>query len=68
MSAPGPNSDAILCILHSATSEMLQNAQNRAYADLISALEISKRSYEMEVVKNQTLTYASMNYDVIYTN
>jgi len=37
---------------------MLQNAQNRAYTDLVSALETSKHSYEMEVVKNQTLTYA----------
>lgn len=68
LSSPSPNSETILCILHSATTEMLQNAQNRAFTDIVSALEMSKRSYEMEVVKNQTLMYASMNYDVIYAD
>lgn len=68
MSTTGPNSDAILCILHSATTEMLQKAQNRAYTDIVSALEMSKRSYEMEVVKNQALMYASMICDAIYIN
>lgn len=63
MSVPGTNSDAILCILHLATAEMLQRAQNHAYTDLVSALEMSKRSQEIEVVKNQTLMYASVNYD-----
>jgi hypothetical protein len=57
MSFTGPNSDAVLRILNSATTEMLQNAQNRAYTDVVSVLEMSKRSYEMEVVKNQTLMY-----------
>ena len=57
-----------MCILRSATAEMLQNAQNRAYADVVSALEMSKHRYEMEAVKTQTLTYASTNYDVIYTD
>lgn len=58
MSAAGPNSEVMLNFLHTATTEMLQNAKNRAYTDIVSALEMTKRSYEMEVVKNQTLTYA----------
>jgi hypothetical protein len=68
MPATGPNSDTILCILHSATTEMLQNSQNRAYADVVSALEMSKRSYEMEIIKNQTLTYTLMDYDAFHTD
>lgn len=64
----GTNSDAIMYILHSVTSEMLKNTQNHTYTDLVSALEMSKRSHEIEVVKNQTLTYASTNSNVIYTD
>jgi hypothetical protein len=47
---------------------MLQHAQNCAYTDVLSALETSKRNYEMELIKNQTLMYASMNDDVIYAD
>jgi hypothetical protein len=68
MPATGRNSDSIMNLLHSATAEMLQKAQNRAYTDVVSALEMSKHGYEMEVVKNQTLTYVSMNYDVFYAD
>jgi hypothetical protein len=62
------NADPILSILHSATAEMLQRAQNRAYTDLLLALETTKRNHEMEVVKYQTLRYALTNYDIVYAD